>query len=135
MKRALFVLLFATVAHAFPVEVKTTDGRTVWVELDVLKTTLLNALGQRSLSQESIDFVGKTAIITRPRIKVAGQTYRVGQFTDSNVCRLYGFGPRIEFDEERVAEQMMASVGYDGEFRRLISWDRAYLRVSCAGLN
>ena len=135
MKTVAALLLFGSVAHAFPVEVKTTDGRTVWVELDVLKNTLLNALGQRSLEQDAIDFVGKTAIVTRPRVKVAGQSYRVGLFTDSDVCRLYGFGARIATDEERIAEQTVASIGFDGQFRRLISWDRAYLRVSCAGVN
>jgi hypothetical protein len=134
MKRfAVMLLALSSLAQAYPVEVKTTDGRTVWVELDVLKNTLLNALGQRSLEQDAIDFVGKTAIVTRPRVKVAGKAYRVGHFTGSDVCRLYGFGPLIESDPESLAEQTMASIGPSGEFRRLISWDRAYLRVSCAG--
>ena len=126
--------MISSVAQAFPVEVRATDGRTVWVELDVLKATLLNALGRKSLEQESIDFVGRTAIITRPRVRVANQVYPIGTFTDSNVCLLYGFGPRIESSEERLGEQSMASIGFDGQFRKIVSWDQAFLRVSCAGV-
>jgi hypothetical protein len=135
MRIVLAAFLVAATVHAFPVEVRTTDGRTAWVELSVLKSTLLNALGRRSLEQESLDFVGKTAVITRPKIRVGGVSYPVGYFTESDLCRLYDFGRTIAADWETVPQQTMASVGLDGELRRLLSWDRAYQRVTCAGVN